>query len=564
MLERFDRVKLEATYSEKRDANAMTGKEPLLFEGAGSVVYRSDGEHWFLKNDGYSFRSGEAHTHPSVTITGYDGVIHYTGDARQLTFGEEGFRKVGRPRDLIWNPAISYNYMLKSLEREEAKITFDGADQEGRRIVEVVSPWGSESNRIELTVRFDVQRSFLPLVQELKRNGKAYSKVTIDEITPVAGTKQWYPALIRTEFLQATFGLLEQTYAITKFELPDQFADAAFRFEPRAGIDVIDRRTNLAWHNDPWWDELTPWLVGNVSWPRFQFQSLGEFKSYVKASTDGMVAPPISADHWIGESPGGWDRPDRTLSVLYFYGDASRLISPHPKWLTELGQLHELLQLIGGEVIMIASDSELEPTKRALSELQATLPVALDTHGQDSRFGTTHDAFGLQHELSVLLVDGDQKVRVISDKKDLVKVLEEHLDQEAFAEVQRVLAIHAFLSPTDQSRIRNHWRELRRKTRATGSISGQCDPTQNAEVTLVPHLRLLAGANVGGYFLLQDPAAKQSVEPNQFTGAFEFADLPRGYYKVQMKTRQGKEVNKTLLLPADDSQVVVFGRLDQR
>lgn len=88
-MKRFHTVLLDASYTEERDANAFSDKPLLPLTGTGSLTYRGDQERWFMRNDGYSFRSGTTVIRPNVTITGDDGQIHYRGDDQRMTYGEE-------------------------------------------------------------------------------------------------------------------------------------------------------------------------------------------------------------------------------------------------------------------------------------------------------------------------------------------------------------------------------------------------------------------------------------------------------------------------------------------
>ena len=66
-MQRLETVRVEATYTRTVDVNRFQNKQPLLLTGEGTLIYRSDGERWFKRDDGFSYRAGvaEARAHQS-------------------------------------------------------------------------------------------------------------------------------------------------------------------------------------------------------------------------------------------------------------------------------------------------------------------------------------------------------------------------------------------------------------------------------------------------------------------------------------------------------------------
>ena len=332
------------------------------------------------------------------------------------------------------------------------------------------------------------------------------------------GSQQWYPERITTKYHQKALGIVDQQNTIKKLELPESFDDESFRFDAPLGADVIDRRSNLAWHVDPWWDELMPWLSRELGWPRYSFQSLNDFKSYCDPSIELAEAPPIAASNWLGEDPGPWNREDRRFSVLYLWGDASSLGDPHPRWTTELGQLADLLEPFGGEVIGIAgADTDLDELRATAAELMIRIPFAIDR--QDEGNGETHTAFRLKHYFSVLVVDQQGKERLLDDQPGaLMRVIGQCVDADELAAINAVLDIDPSMSRREHDAIKAQWIERRGRVAGRGKIYGRITPPQPATVTLLPEMKMLLGSNPGGYMKFQDHRGHVSMDADPVTG----------------------------------------------
>ncbi len=552
-IQRFDTVRLEAEYTQRRDSNALTGKEPVIVEGSGELLYRGDKDRWYLRDDGFTFRQGKSETFPRLTITGYDGSIHYSGDARSFKLAEEGFRTSARPKQLIWETMLTYDYLSRAFDRETARIAFVGRD-DGREVVKFESSWGSESEPWRLTVSFDTSHSFLPIIQKLWYRGEPYATSQIEQLKPVPDSSQWYPQVVRTVFHRPALGIINEQYHIRDLRLPDAMSDADFKYEPPLGADVIDRRSNLAWHMDPWWDAMMPWMGSSLGWPRHSFQSLGEFRSYADEAINGRDATPIRAEHWVGGNPGGWDRKHRKFSVLYFCGDASRLIDPNPRWTTELGLLADRIEPIGGEVIGVATaDTELTSLERSARELMIRFPFAIDEKSDGDYRGLTHIAYGLHHYYSVMVVDVEGKVHLVGDgEQGLVPTIRKVISKEDSEWLADQLSIDPHLQDGEADQIKAKWIEMRESVHGRGRISGRIGPDLDGQVELVPQFRMLLASNPGGYLVLRHDGGRRVAVPDEATGDYSFDNLPRGRYELRFTDGDGGKQLTTVLLGADD------------
>jgi len=67
----------------------------------------------------------------------------------------------------------------------------------------------------------------------------------------------------------------------------------------------------------------------NLDWPQPDLRALNDLRSFSKPELAGMDAPALSAGEWLTEpTPLNWDRPERKVTVLHFYGGL--LIEPSP------------------------------------------------------------------------------------------------------------------------------------------------------------------------------------------------------------------------------------------
>ena len=552
----FDTVLLEASYTQERDANAFSKKPPLPLTGTGSLTYRGDQDRWFMRNDGYSFRIGTTEVRPNVTITGYDGQIHYSGDDQRMVLGEEGFRNEARPKSLIWETILTYSYLDRAFDRDTAKIHRSEKTEHGETIV-FESSWGQPPNQWRLQANVLPERSFLPVTQQLWLNGKPYAESSLERLVPIQDTSHWRPTTIKTRYHQKALGIINEETTIRRLLLPKTFESAAFRYEPPAGIDMIDRRTNLAWHVDPWWGELAEWMGAELDWPRPRLSSLHEFRSYVNDSIDGSTAPPIKAHHWLQEkSPGKWDRPDRRFTVLFFCGDASRLIDPQPRWITELGLFAQVIEPLGGEVIGIATaDTSPEAFSRAAEELMVAIPFGIDQAGETST-GKTHEAFQLQHYYSVMIIDADRKIHVLGDgDAGIVPSIRRLLSKEDAKWFDQQIKTMSDPIRIDSDAVREKWLEVRRRTEGHGTITGVAAAAAGS-VTLTPKLKLLYGNNPGGYTVVTDVGGTKQAKVDPETGIFTFTELPRGRYELKFRFVGHPEQSAEVLLRDDQDSAV--------
>ena len=81
---------------------------------------------------------------------------------------------------------------------------------------------------------------------------------------------------------------------INSFRERSDFSPKDFVISPSIGIDIVDNRAGFAWHNDPWWDELSAWQRDNLQWPRTNLAALKDLRSHSDSQLAGMPAPQLN------------------------------------------------------------------------------------------------------------------------------------------------------------------------------------------------------------------------------------------------------------------------------
>ncbi len=170
---------------------------------------------------------------------------------------------------------------------------------------------------------------------------------------------------------------------ISKFQERADFEPNDFQVPNPIGIDIVDYRSGFAWHNDPWWNELAPWARENLDWPQPDLRPLASLQSYSPPELAGTAAPELVAGEWLNQPRKlAWDRPERTVTVLYFFGGG--LIEPTPKEVVALSHLQRKYAGGGLEIIGIASHYETPEIRQAIRELVPSFPIMIDSKASES------------------------------------------------------------------------------------------------------------------------------------------------------------------------------------
>jgi hypothetical protein len=317
----------------------------------------------------------------------------------------------------------------------------------GRRydiVSEWTPDWSKQVNRFEMTI--DAEASFLPIRVKVLRDEKLDADWTIERIgrTP-SGLA--YPEVI-DDRRGENDSRPKHRITITRFVERSEYQDSDFEMPIEFDDDIVDHREGIAWHVDPWWDELKPWLRETLDWPRLDTAGLHELRSYSESEIAGMPAPDLKVAEWItpqmrGVDDSGWRRPGRKATVIYFFG--GRAISPSPQQLSALRTFWKKYSgpvenvpvdengdpvvrtpgLSGGRVDVIAiatANGEPELTRRFIQSMNLPFPVAIDSPVEDSeetaaKWGQTFLAFRQKAYTGTVIIDRNGKIVVIDPQR---------------------------------------------------------------------------------------------------------------------------------------------------
>lgn len=521
---------------------------------SGRIRYRASGEHFLAE------LFPESDREPSW-VEGFDGNVHFHTDRSLLILGEESLAgPVLSAINLFFSMNGKANETLDLLRDEDAKIVEN--DMVGLVdciVVEVTR----ERNKRSWKYRFSVapERSWLPLKLERIENGVATISHRLAELTNSNGI--WYP---REVWTTRTDNTKTRDFHITALEVQPKFNDESFEPPISLGTNVLDRRVGHGWHEDPWWSDLKPWLEAEYGWPRpdlFELHSVGH---YGNCPLEGKPAPAVEPVEWLTDDPGGWDRPERKLTLLYFYG--GRLITPTPKWMAAVQELQRRYQKYGFEVIALAGEtSSPEVTRQAAKEIGLQFSVGIDQKG-DSGYGKTFVAYGLESYHGMMFVDheglvrpcphGEQSKVTVDGKEFTISHFEAKvIDLLKKAGVENV---EPQVLPDDIFDIKTHnevlakWRSLRAAAPKDASIVGRVTfngaPVAAASIKLQPTMRIMSSNTGHGFTLFPDRAGTINIPTNP-DGTFEIKNLTKGEYKFTCSANGFKNRNRTILIGAD-------------
>lgn len=416
----YPSIEYRATVEETRNTNFFQLKEdPILVKGTGSIHFRADADRWFADEKSFSFRIRTTETYPRNTTASFDGQIHTLFDGSKYVIGEEDLAHERlKPAALFWNSGLSAEWLLTALRRPEAKMTerIKLAETSCLHVQVTWTPTWDKANR-----KFDImicpEQGWLPRRVLIDRGDELLGEWSIPQVkTTEQGLS--YPAEIRVTRPDKSDTPFRKIL-ITQFQERDHIEDRDFKVPVPDGAVIADYRRGVAWYDDPWWNELSEWLRDNIDWPRHNLQALLRLHSNSDDDIFGKPAPPLRPAEWIvNPIDGKWDRPDRRLTVLHFFG--GQLIEPTPSSLKALDRLYQLYRDGGLEVIAIATATNTpELTRQAVKELNLSFPVAIDSkadaaelsaHPQGAQWGSTFAGFHQGIYSGTMLIDQDTHV----------------------------------------------------------------------------------------------------------------------------------------------------------
>ncbi len=131
MMRRFSKVSYKATFEETRNANAFMKPEVLPVSGKGNWEYKSDGERWLIRREGFTNSVGSADAIPTQSVAGFDGERFHELDNGRYVIGEDpNSNDLYAPRGVFWNGARTVGWLLAALKSWNAhidrEVTIDG------------------------------------------------------------------------------------------------------------------------------------------------------------------------------------------------------------------------------------------------------------------------------------------------------------------------------------------------------------------------------------------------------------------------------------------------------
>ena len=413
---RYQSVEYTATFEETRNANAFgNDPQPVLANGKGEIRYVSDGNRWLVAEKSPLYQSGKTKTVLKENVSAFDGMYHTVSDGGRFVIGQDDSQseRLG-PKELFWQAGLSSDWFLAALRRPEAKLAEKIALSEMTCVhilVQWKPDWDTEDRAFDILIC--PEQNWLPRRVTIRRGGKLLAESSIPSIgTTKSGL--CYPTRIDIERPESD-STPKRATTISHFRDRTDFTIQDFQIERPLGIDIYDPQQGFAFHNDPWWDEMAPWIHENIVWPLPDFNGqLNELASYCNPRMFGTSAPRLIPGEWLTESVNpGWDRPERKLSLLYFF--SGRLIPNTPKYLKALDHLHRRYREGGFEVIGIVSHSEsVDVSRQSVKELNLSFPITIDSSATDadirakaegSKWGATSVAFQQQAYTGAVLID---------------------------------------------------------------------------------------------------------------------------------------------------------------
>lgn len=528
-----------------------------------TIRYRADGQRFLAERNTIGGSDG-------TWIEGFDGETHYHTDRGLLILGEESLMGQSlSPLNLLFSHNGRPAETLRFLRDENAKIVAE-TNIEGTTCQVVEIPFSREDRSWTYRITVATERSSLPLVITRSEKGETTIRRTLSQLVPTAGG--WYAKRVATTRYSDGKVSRDRQIQITRFSARPDVSPAAFAPPIVLGTNVLDRRVGYGWHEDPWWSDLKPWLLEEYGWPRADLFELHSVGHYGDCPLEGKPAPSIEPAEWLEPNPGGWDRPERKLTLLYFYG--GRLITPTPKWAAAINELHRRYRQYGFEVIGLAGATGTpELPRQAAEEMSLSFPVCIDQKS-DTGYGKTFLAYGLESYHGMFFVDheglvrpcphGEQSKVTVDGKEFTISHFEakviDLLKKAGVDEVKPQILPNDIFDRKTHEEVMAEWRRLRaeapKEARVFGQITFNGAPVAGATIKLQPSMTIMSSNTGHGFMLFPDRQATITVPTNP-DGTYEIANLTKGEYKVTCSAKGFKTRNRTILIGADLPKVNV-------
>jgi beta-lactamase regulating signal transducer with metallopeptidase domain len=542
-------------------------------KAAASFRYRASGVRFFAENTGNPSKVGD----PRNWIEGFDGTVHYHTESTLLILGEESLSgQTLSATNLLFSLNGRAHETAGLLRDKDAKLV-DGIEVEGTQclVVELQRTRGERTWKYRFAIA--PERSWLPLVSERFENGTLTIRHTLTRLADSKGV--WYPKRITTVRTNESQPESTRRIRVARFSAHPDFNDDSFAPPFQFGTNVLDRRVGYGWNEDPWWSDLKPWLKKEFGWPRADLFEMHSISNYGPCPLEGKPAPPVEPAEWLTPEPGGWERPERKLTLLYFYG--GRLITPTPKWAAAISELHRRYQKYGFEVIgLAAATSTPELPRQAAKELRIKFPVGIDQTSATA-YGKTFLSFGLTSYHGLMFVDHEGLVRpcpmgdasqVKVNGKDF-KI--SHMEAKVIAMLKQagVENVEPQVLPGDifdikaYNRVLKEWKRLMSAAPKGASVHGNVTfngaPVAGATIRLEPMMTMMSSNTGHGFMSFSDLAGTLTVSAGP-DGTYAINDLPKGEYAFTCESAGFGKAARTIMIGSDLPKVNVDVALRQK
>jgi uncharacterized protein (TIGR03067 family) len=415
-----------ATIEQTRNTSAFKPDAmPTLVTGTDTLLYRFDGERWYRDHKSFSYNIGSTQTYPIHTQSSFDGAMHRVLENNVLKLAEEdaGAHQFA-PTELFWKGGISSDWVLGALRRPEAKLVerLQMAETSCLHVTVEWKPEWSETKR-SFDLMICPEQSWLVRRATIMDGDELLAEWSIGEVAKTESDLH-YPAEFKVTRPESD-STPSTRFTISTFQDRTNFEPHEFQVPSQIGVDIVDYRSGIAWHNDPWWNELSAWAQENLDRPQPNLRPLTTLQSYSPPELAGTVAPELVAGEWLNQ-PGklSWDRPERCVTVLYFFG--GRLIEPTPEQIAALSHLQRKYADGGLEIIGIASHSKTqELTRQAIRELVPSFPVMIDAKAPEediskkvagAEWGANFVRYQLKPYTGTVVIDKTGKITLLGAK----------------------------------------------------------------------------------------------------------------------------------------------------
>ncbi len=371
-------------FTETRDTNWKEDQKPILVTFRGRARYESDGRLWRAEYDSMMPSSGSTRLTPDRWSTGFDGVQLYDRQIfqNQLIFGEAHFpAPEWTPRSVFWESREELVQLLEATDRDKFPVAIEQRVVDGLSCYVVKSgkpgaEWGGE------TV-VSPRQGYLPIRRTQTWKGKptvTYDLHDIHEAAPGI----WAPGRIDYEWLKygkdGTPGVeLRRRIRVAAYQPGAVVPPTTFALDVPYDIDVVDRRSGTAYHNDPWWPEIGAMLREKYDWPKLDLLPLENLGSPSANKLENQPAPRLHIARWLNDQPRDLATLRGKVVLLEFWDMATPF---HRPLVAALKHLYATYHPAGLEMIAVHTPTDdPESLQRFIQEYGITYPVAIDAKG---------------------------------------------------------------------------------------------------------------------------------------------------------------------------------------